>query len=51
MVDTKITDLASLSTTASNDVFVVVDVSDGSMAASGTDKKITTADILKYTVS
>lgn len=43
MPDTKITDLSALTGTdaASSDVAVVVDVSDTSMAASGTDKKIT----------
>lgn len=37
----KITELTTLTTPATNDVFVVVDVSDTSMSASGTDKKIT----------
>jgi hypothetical protein len=43
MADAKITDLASITgaNTASGDQLVMVDVSDTSMAASGTDKKIT----------
>lgn len=43
MADTKITDLAALSgaNAATGDLLPVVDVSDTSMAASGTDKKLT----------
>lgn len=43
MPDRKITDLTALTgaNTAAGDLFVVVDVSDTTMAASGTDKKIT----------
>lgn len=48
MPDTKISGLASLAgalAVASGDLFVMVDVSDTSMAASGTDKQITAADL------
>lgn len=47
MADTKITDLSSLSgaSIATGDVFVLVDVSDTSMAASGTNKKTTASDV------
>lgn len=47
MADTKITDLASLTgaSVASTDELVIVDVSDTSMAASGTDKSITAAEL------
>lgn len=47
MANTKITDLGALlgSSAASTDVAVVVDVSDTTMAASGTDKKITLAEL------
>lgn len=47
MADTKITDLTALTgaSTASTDLAVVVDVSDTTMAASGTDKKITLAEL------
>ena len=47
MADTKITDLASLTGagSASTDLAVVVDVSDTTMAASGTDKKMTLAEL------
>ena len=47
MPDTKITDLTAITgaNTASGDVFVVVDVSDTSMAGSGTNKKITKAEL------
>lgn len=43
MADQKITDLTSITgaNTATGDLFVVVDISDTTMAASGTDKKIT----------
>lgn len=47
MADQKITDLTALTgaNTATGDVFVLVDVSDTTMAASGTDKKITRANL------
>lgn len=47
MADTKITDLAALAggSIASGDEFVLVDVSDTSMAATGTDKKTTANDV------
>ena len=48
MADTKISDLTAITGpgTASGDLFLVVDVSDTTMAASGTDKKITKAEML-----
>jgi hypothetical protein len=49
VADTKITGYAALTALAIDDLFVVVDVSDATMAATGTDKKITTANILKWT--
>lgn len=47
MADTKISELTSITgaNLASGDLFVVVDVSDTTMAASGTDKKITKAEL------
>lgn len=48
MADIKITDLTALTSLANGDYFVVVDVSDTSMAASGTDKKITGANVASY---
>lgn len=47
MADTKVTDLTSITgaNTATGDQFLVVDVSDTTMAASGTDKKITRAQL------
>lgn len=45
MADSKITDFAALTALAVGDLFVVVDISDTSMAATGTDKKITLADV------
>lgn len=47
MADTRITDLAVLTgaALAANDPFVVVDVSDLSMAVSGTNKRIDTSDL------
>lgn len=47
MTDSKITALSALTggNTASTDVYVLVDVSDSSMAASGTDKKQTAAEL------
>ena len=47
MPDTKITALAAITTVApSNDLFPIVDVSDNSMAASGTTKNITVNQLL-----
>ena len=47
MADTKITDLTELATQPDiTDVLPVVDISDTSMAASGTTKKITRANLL-----
>lgn len=47
MADTKLSDLAALGAApATGDLFVVVDVSDTSMAATGTDKKVTASDLL-----
>jgi hypothetical protein len=47
LADTKISDLTALGAApATGDLFVVVDVSDTSMAASGTNKKITAANLL-----
>lgn len=51
MADTKISGYAALTGLARDDLFVVVDVSDTSMAATGTDKKITTANLLVGLVS
>jgi hypothetical protein len=47
MADTKISALAALTgaSVADTDLFVLVDVSDTSMAASGTDKNITAAEL------
>lgn len=45
MADTKISDLAALTSLATGDLSVWVDVSDTTMAASGTDKKVTLADV------
>lgn len=47
MADTKISDLTAIAgaSLASTDLTVVVDVSDTTMAASGTDKKTTVADL------
>lgn len=47
MADTKITDLTALTgaSVASTDLLVIVDVSDTTMAASGTDKKITATEL------
>ena len=41
MADVKITDLTALTTPATDDLVCVVDVSDTTMSADGTDKKIT----------
>src|SRR5262249_43203139 len=43
MPDTKITDLAAYSTAHADDLLCAVDVHDTSMAASGTDKRMTLA--------
>ena len=49
MADTKITDLTDISTAlADADLFVAVDVSDTSMAASGTDKNLTAANLKAF---
>lgn len=50
MADSIDTDLAALagSSIASGDVLTLVDVSDTSMAATGTNKKTTAADVLTY---
>ena len=48
MADTKITALTSISTSTdpANDVFPIVDISDTTMAATGTTKKVTTNQLL-----
>lgn len=52
MADTKITDLTAITSgVASTDVTVLVDVSDTSMAASGTDKKITVGNLATAIIS
>jgi len=50
MADAKITALTALTgaNLADGDMFVVVDVSDTTMAASGTDKNITSVDLFTY---
>jgi hypothetical protein len=48
MADTKISDLGSLSAIADGDLFVGVDISDTTMSAAGTDKKITGSDLKNY---
>lgn len=50
MADEKITDLASLTATnlAAGDEFVVVDVSDTTMAASGTNKSLALSELREY---
>lgn len=45
MADSTITDLAEATTLASNDLLVLVDLSDTSMDGSGTDKKCTIATL------
>lgn len=40
MADQKLTDLAELTSLAADDLFLAVDVSDTTMAASGTDKRV-----------
>lgn len=53
MADTKITDLTVITGSQLNalDVLPVVDVSDTTLAASGTDKKITIANLINFIVS
>lgn len=52
MADTKITDLTAITSgVASTDVTVLVDVSDTTMAASGTDKKITVGNLATAIIS
>jgi len=51
VADTKISGYAALTTLARNDLLVVVDVSDTTMAATGTNKQITTANLLVGLVS
>ena len=46
MADTKLSDLAALTSVATGDLIPVVDVSDTSMAATGTNKKITHANLV-----
>ena len=46
MANKKITELTSLTTTASGDFLLTVDISDTSQAASGTTKKITVGEVL-----
>lgn len=47
MADTKTSALAELTAAAAADLFMAVDVSDTSMAASGTNKKLTIANLFK----
>lgn len=49
MPDQKITDLTELASLASGDYFVVVDISDTSMAATGTNKKVVAARVSQNT--
>lgn len=53
MADTKVTDLTALTgaNTATGDLFTIVDVSDTTMAATGTNKKITRAELLNALAS
>src|SRR5258708_9986826 len=44
----RITDLAATSSLAAADLLVVVDVDDTTMAATGTDKKLTVAQLLSF---
>lgn len=44
----RITDLVANTSLATNDLLVVVDVSDTSMASTGTDKKLTVAQLLGF---
>ena len=46
MADSKISDLTALTTAATGDLLVIVDISDTTMAASGTDKQITAGELL-----
>lgn len=51
MADTKITALGALTGVADGDDLVIVDVSDTTMAASGTTKKVTALDLQKYVLA
>lgn len=53
MADTKVTDLTAITgaNTATGDLFSLVDISDTTMAASGTNKKITRAELLNALAS
>lgn len=48
MADTKITGLSALTALATDDLLTLVDISDTSMAATGTNKKVTLASLLRY---
>ena len=48
MANTKITALTALTSAASGDYLTIVDVSDTSMASSGTNKKITVDNLMNY---
>lgn len=48
MADAKVSGLSAITTTEGADLLVVVDVSDTSMAATGTNKKITAANAFGY---
>lgn len=48
MAGTRGSDLAALTTLADGDLFLPIDVSDTSMASSGTNKKITAANVADY---
>lgn len=49
MADTKTTGLTALTSTATGDLLNIVDVSDTTMAAAGTNKKITVDNLIGYT--
>lgn len=51
MADTRITDLAALSTVADDDLLVAVDVTDATMSPDGTDKKVTTRDVVEQSAA
>lgn len=51
MADTKISALSALTAVAVDDFTVIVDKSDTTMAASGTDKKISVADLATQTIN
>jgi len=46
MADSKISDLTALTTAATGDLLLIMDISDTTMAASGTDKQITAGELL-----